>query len=83
MITAIQDNVNRVVREWGFVQPKVHVAYRIEIMAYMVSVVFAMRWEINWMIDPTGVKDILTQLLDDMGEDWAVDARIPLSTVEL
>ena len=71
--------MNRVCDEYGFVRPKVDMVYNVTRWAYLVRVVFAMKWVVNWETDATQVSEIFPELFDDMAEGWAMDANVPLT----
>lgn len=79
---AIDTQVARVCREWGFQRPKVHVSYRAERMNYSVIVLFEQRWQVNWETDGDALEEFPPEMFDDMAEGWAMDANVPLTKRE-
>lgn len=79
LTASVEEQVFRVCDVWGLQRPKVHVAYSFERLAYMVSLVFAMRWEVNWLLEE---EDLPPVLYDTYAEQWAQDSRYPLSIAE-
>lgn len=73
----------RVCDEYGFARPKVDMVYNAPRWTYLVRVVFAMRWVVNWETDATQVSEIFPEVFDDMAETWAMDANVPLTSEDL